>query len=195
MRYSDLIPHTASLALGKHVIYGLEDGQIIIRNMGQRNWMMSELPEHRLYIHADGREISPRHSDFFTDYQLKAETRPDLRLSLLEASEQVCNGADPLELMQNKNFPRRFAVLNDDTWSLQMSMHQTGGLPASLYLCGLQCLIRVYELNHYLDKPGEAFRQAFVTLEHGAPLIDVLNTLQPKVMPEKLYFDMTERRA
>jgi hypothetical protein len=195
MRYPDLITHTTNLPVGKHVLYDLEDGKVIIRNLGQRNWMLSELPEHRLYLIADGREISPRHSDFFTDYQLKSDTRPDLRLALLEASEQTCNGADPLDYMETKNFPRRFATLNDETWSLQTSAYQTGGLPTGMYLCGLQCLIRVYELNHMLEKPGESFRQAFINLEHGLPLLGVMNGLQPKVMPKKLYFNLTERPA
>ena len=195
MRYSDLITHTSDLAVGRHVIYHLDDGRIIIRNLGQRNWMLSELPEHRLFLEVEGREIAPRHSDFFTDYRLKSDSRPDLRHALLEAGEQICNGADPLDYLEAKNFPRRFDTLDDDTWSLQMSMHQTGGLPTAIYFCGLQCLIRVYELNHMLDKPGEAFRQAFINLEHGLPLLGVLNSLRPKVMPKKLYFNLTERRV
>ena len=68
-------------------------------------------------------------------------------------------------------------------------------MPTEVYLCGLQCLIRVYELNGMLDKPGESFRQAFVNLEHGIPLLDTLNSLQPKPMPNKMYFNLTERRA
>lgn len=195
MRYTDLITHTSNLPVGKHTIYDLPDGKVIIRNMGQRNWMMSELPEHRLYLLVEGREISPRHSDLLTDYQLKAETRPDLQLALREASEQICNGADPLDYMESKNFPRRLDTLNDETWPLQMSMYQTGGLPTAVYLCALQCLIRVYELNGILEKPGESFRQAFLNLEHGVPLLDVLNALQPKVMPKKIYFNLSERPA
>ena len=195
MRYTDLVTHTSNLAPGKHVIYNLEDGQVIIRNLGQRNWMMSEMPEHRLYLHADDREIAPRHADFIYDFQLKLDTRPELKLALFEASEQVCNGADPLELLQTKKLPARFSILNDDTWSLQTSHYQTGGLPTAIYLTGLQTLIRVYEINKQLDKPAEAFRQAFVNLEHNGSLLDVLHTLQPKVMPQKLYFNQTERLA
>jgi hypothetical protein len=116
-------------------------------------------------------------------------------LPLLEVSEQICNGSDPLELMQSGKFPRRFSQLNDDTWSLQTSAYQTAGLPTEVYLCGLQVLIRVYELNHTVEKPGEAFRQAFISLERGTPLLDVLKSLQPKPMPLKLYFDQTERLA
>ena len=195
MRYTDLVTHTANLTPGKHVIYDLEDGKVSIRNMGQRNWMMSDLPEHRLFLFADGREIAPRHSDFIYDFQLKLDTRPELKLTLLEASEQVCNGADPLELLQAKKLPARFSTLNDETWSMQTSAYQTGGLPTVIYLAGLQTLIRVYEINKQLDKPAEAFRQAFINLEHNGSLLDVLNTLQPKVMPKKIYFNQTERPA
>lgn len=195
MRYSGLVTETSNLPLGRHTIYDLEDGKVIIRNLGQRNWMMSELPEHRVFLYVEGREIAPRHSDIFIDYLLKIETRPELKFALLEASEQVCNDADPIELMLQKKFPRSFDTLDDDTWSLQMSMHQTGGLPTAIYLCGLQGLIRVYELNRMLEKPAEAFRRAFVNHEHGTPLLDVLNSLHPKVMPKKLYFDQTERLA
>ncbi len=195
MRYTDLITHTSSLSVGKHVIYDLEDGKVIIRNMGQRNWMMSELPEHRLYLLAGGREYAPRHSDFISDYLLKLETRPALHLSLADAAEQVCNGADPVELMTSKKLPRRFSTLNDETWSLQTSEYQTGGLPTAIFLAGLQTLIRVCELNKSLERSAEAFRQAFVNLEKGLPVLDVVNSLQPKVMPKKVYFNQTERTA
>jgi hypothetical protein len=178
MRYTDLVTHTANLTPGKHVIYDLEDGKVSIRNMGQRNWMMSDLPEHRLFLFADGREIAPRHSDFIYDFQLKLDTRPEL-----------------LELLQAKKLPARFSTLNDETWSMQTSAYQTGGLPTVIYLAGLQTLIRVYEINKQLDKPAEAFRQAFINLEHNGSLLDVLNTLQPKVMPKKIYFNQTERPA
>ena len=195
MRYLDLISHTTDLSVGKHVIYNLDDGQIIIRNMGQRNWMMSELHEHRLYLHVDGRELAPRHSDYFSDYLLKLETRHELKLALLEASETVCNGGDPVELMESKHLPRHFSVLSDETWTMQTSAYQTGGLPTAIYLAGLQVLIRVYELNKQLEHPAESFRQAFVNLEKGLPLLDVLNALQPKSLPRKLYFNRTERLA
>ena len=195
MRYLDLVNHTSSLPVGQNVIHDLEDGQVIIRNMGQRNWMMSELPEHRLFLHADGRELAPRHSDFIYDYLLKLETRPELKLAFCEAAEQVCNGADPVELMSLKKLPRRFSTLNDATWSLQTSEYQTGGLPTAIFLAGLQTLIRVYELNKSLDHPAEAFRQSFVNLEKGKSVLEVVNSLQPKVMPKKVYFNQTERRV
>lgn len=195
MRYLDLINQTSSLAVGQHVIHDLEDGKVIIRNMGQRNWMMSELPEHRLYLLAGGREYAPRHSDFISDYLLKLETRPALKLALSDAAEQVCNGADPVELMQSKKLPRFFSTLSDATWTLQTSESQTGGLPTAIFLAGLQALIRVYELNKSLDRPAEAFRQAFVNLEKGLPVLEVVNSLQPKVMPKKVYFNKTERTA
>jgi hypothetical protein len=107
----------------------------------------------------------------------------------------VCNGADPIELMQIKKFPRHFSDVSEETWTLQTSEYQTGGLPTAIFLAGLQALIRVYEINKSLARPAEAFRQAFINVEKGLPMLGVLNSLQPKVMPKKIYFNQTERPA
>jgi len=195
MHYSDLVQRTASLPLGRHILYDLSDGKVEIRNLGVRHPELSPLPEFRLYLHLDGHEMTPRHGDFFSDYLLKVETRPDLRLPLTEGCEQVCNGLGPSGLITAKRLPRRFAEAGEDTSSLQTSMYQTGGLPTELFLCGLQGLIRVFELNRWVDNPPEAFRQAFLGLEKGQPFVEVIGRLQPRVRPAKYYFDRTEHPA
>jgi hypothetical protein len=193
MHYSDLVQRTTSLPEGRHIVYDLPDGQVEIRNVGVRHPYLSSRPEFRLYLHVDGRETSPRHSDFFTDYLLKIEARTDLRLPLTEVCEQVCNGLGPQGLISNKRLPRRFAEAGESTWNLQTSMDQTAGLPTEVFLCGLQCLIRVCELNAYLDHAPEAFRMAFLSLEKGQPLMEVMARLRPQVVPGKRYFDRLQR--
>lgn len=177
------------------MIYELADGKVEIRNLGVRRPHLSPLPEFRLHLHLDGREMTPRHGDFFSDYLLKIETRADLRLPLTEACEQVCNGVGPTGIITAKHLPRRFADVGEATATMQTSMYQTGGLPTELFLCGLQGLIRVFELNHWVDNPTEAFRQAFLGLEKGQPYTDVIAKLHPQVRPQKYYFDRTLRPA
>ncbi|RPH95176.1 hypothetical protein EHM69_05190 [candidate division KSB1 bacterium] len=193
MHYSDLVQRTAALSEGRHVIYEMPEGRVEIRNIGVGNPQLSARPEFRLYLFLDGREMQPRHSDFFCDYLLKIETRPDLHLPLTEACEQVCNGTAPTGVMTAKRLPRKFAETGESTWSMQTSMYANGGLPTELFLCGLQGLLRVYELNHWLDNSPEAFRQVFLKLEKGQPYVDVVRDLFPLVRPEKRYFDRMER--
>ena len=193
MHYSDLVARTASLPIGTHLLYELPDGRIEIRNMGVRHPLLAPKPEYRLYVTVAGRVICPRHSDFFVDYLLKIEARPDLRLPLTEACEQVCNGVSPQQLMEHKRLPRLFAEVGESTIALQKTLEQTGGLPTEVFLCGLQGLIRVYDLNRSLEKVPEAFRHAFLRLEKGEPYVVVARDLQPKVMPGKRYFNRLAR--
>lgn len=193
MLYKDLIAKTKNLDSGRHTFYSFPDGHVEIRNVGQRHDYLSARPEYRLILRFDQRDITPRHSDFFTDFLLKIETRHDLRMKITEACEMVCNGADPLETMAHKNLPRYFADWGEETWSYQMAMYQTGGLPTDLMLTGIQAMIRCYELNDSSTNWPESFRQAFVSLEKGTPLLDVVKKLSPQVMPGKRYFDRLER--
>lgn len=193
MHYTDLATHTAALAAGRHTIYDLPEGRVEIRNLGVRHPMLPQHPEYRLCVTVDSRVITPRHGDFFVDYLLKVDARPELRLPLTEACEQVCNGLSPREVMQNKKLPRWFGQVGEETAALQKTLEQTGGLPTEVFLCGLQCLIRVYELNQSLLKPPEAFRQAFLKLEKGQPYVEVARELQPQVMPGKRYFNRLTR--
>ena len=165
-----------------------------IRNVGQRHHSLTVQPEFRLQLWFDQREISPRHGDFFTDFLLKIETRPEFRLPLTETCELVCNGSDPLDSAQQHKLPAYFAEWGERTWSFQMSMHQTGGLPTGVFLCGLQTLIRVYQLNDPTRNWPELYRVGFVNLEKGQPLLDVVKTLAPIVRPGKRYFDRMERK-
>lgn len=193
MHYTDLIAHTNALPLGSYVVYDLPDGRIEIRNLGVRHPDLSPHPEFRLELLVNGRRFTPRHGDFFSDFVLKTEARPPLRLPLSETCEQICNGVDPQALMVSKQFPRLFAEVGDETWSLQTSMDQTGGLPTEVFLCGLQTLTRVFDLNEWLPRAPEAFRQAFLKLEKGDPLPEVLRNLQPQIRSGKRYFNRLER--
>jgi hypothetical protein len=197
MHFTDLVTHTSALPVGRHVIYDLPEGKVIIRNVGILHPSLSPNPAYRLHLYVGGREVMPRHTDFFSDYLLKVQIRPDLRLPLSEACEQVCNGASPQSLMSSvsKHLPRFFAEAGDATWTFQTSEDETGGLPTEVFLCGLQTLIRVYELNGFLDKPREAFRQVFLALEQGKPLPEVVQQLRPEVRPAKRYFNRLERKA
>jgi hypothetical protein len=193
MLYKDLITKTAKLPEGRHLIYKLSDGELEIRNVGQRHEHLSARPEHRLHVLFDQRELTPRHGDFFTDFLLKIETRPELRMAITEACEMVCNGADPLESFAHKKLPKFFAEWGEETWSYQMAMYQTGGLPTDLMLAGIQLLIRCHDLNDPSVNWPEQFRQAYVALEKGSLLLEVVTTLKPRVMPGKRYFDRLER--
>jgi hypothetical protein len=156
---------------------------------------MSDRPEFRLLLLMNGKQFTPRHSDFFTDLQLKLEIRPDLKLHLVESCEALCNGADPVETAKSHSFPDYFSKPGDETWTLQTTMYQTGGLPTEIFFCGLQCLIRVYDLNDPALGAPEAFRKAFVNLEKAMPVIEAVKHLKPQVLPGKRYFDRVERFA
>jgi hypothetical protein len=195
MHYSDLVAHTPKLPVGRHIIYDLPEGKVEIQNAGVRNPSLSPLPEFRLHLYVDGRLLTPRHSDFFTDYLLKVDARPDLHLPLTEACEQVCNGTSPQAIMTSKRLPRWFSEASDKTFFFQKTQDETAGLPTELFLCGLQGLIRVYELNSYVPKAAEAFRTAFLGLEKGQPFIEVVKPLSPQVRPDKRYFNGLARRA
>jgi hypothetical protein len=194
MHYNDLVLITNTLTPGWHTIYDLPDGAVRIRNLGVRQPALSPLPEFRLYLKVDGRELTPRHSDFFVDFLLKVESRPELRLPLTESCEHVCNGASPQGLLSSKRLPRLFSELNEKSWTMQKAQDQTGGLPTEVFLCGLQVLIRVYELNRVVDDPREAFRKAYLGLEKGQALNDVIKLLEPQVMPGKRYFNALDRK-
>lgn len=193
MLYSDLIQRTKALSEGRHTVYELKEGCIEIDNVGIRHAHLSHRPEFRVLLRVDGRELIPRHSDFLSDYLLKVETRPELRLPLTEACEHVCAGADPLEQIEHRRLPLRFSEFSEATWHMQTSMYATGGLPTAILLGGLQVLLRVYELNESLPKPPDAFRQAFISLEKGTSLLEVATKLRPQVMPGKRYYDRLMR--
>jgi hypothetical protein len=193
MHYTDLVQRTQSLPAGRHTIYELPDGRVEIRNVGQRHDHLAPQAEFRLYMSVDGREMAPRQGDFFSDFLLKIEARPDLRLPLTEASEQVCNGMSPQGMITSKRLPARFSEVGDATWTMQTSRDQTSGLPTDILLCGLQGLIRVYELNKFFDNVPEQFRQAFLGLEKGKPLNEVVAGLKPLVRPAKRYFNRVQR--
>jgi hypothetical protein len=195
MHYSDLVAHTASLSEGRHIIYDLPEGKVEIQNAGVRNKGLSSRPEYRLNVYLDNRRIAPRHGDVFTDYLLKVEARPELHLPLTEACEQVCNGLSPQAIMTSKRLPRWFAEPSDKTYPFQKSQDETAGLPTELFLCALQVIIRVYELNDYVPKTAEAFRNAFLGLEKGKSHIDVAKTLAPQIRPGKRYFSGLLRKA
>lgn len=193
MHYKDLVTKTAVLGIGRHNVYELADGIVQLRNVGVRHPDLSPREEFRLHLIFDQRELTPRHSDFFNDFLLKIETRHEFRLALTESCELVCNGSDPVETIAHRKLPAYFAEWGESTWSYQMSMYQTGGLPTDVMLCGLQVMIRSYELNDPTRNWPELFRVAFVNLEKGQPLVDVLKTLAPIIRPGKLYFDRKQR--
>ncbi len=195
MFYKDLIAKTKDLPEGRHNIYSFKEGNIEIRNVGVRHVDLTPHPEWRMSVVVDGREISPRHADFFTDFLLKIEVKPELRVVLSEVCEFVCNGSNPLDLIEQKKLPPWFSEWGESTWGFQMSMYQTGGLPTNIFLCGLQVLIRVYEWNDPSFKAAEAFRQAFVSLERNVPLLEVVKKVTPEVRPGKRYFNRTHRIA
>lgn len=193
MRYSDLIEKTKNLPLGKHVVAELATGRVMIHNVGTRHHYMSQRPEYRLVIETGGKTYTPRHSDFLTDYMLKCECRPDLRLALSEACDAMCNGAAASELKENKKLPPYFGEVNDATWSYQTSNFQTGGLSTELFLNGLQALIRVFDLNDPELKAPEAFRKAFLDAQAGKSVAEAAQRLRPQIKGGKRYFDRLER--
>lgn len=193
MRYSDLIEKTKDLPLGKHVVTELSTGRIIIQNTGTRHHYLSPRPEYRLSIESGGKSFAPRHSDFLSDYLLKCDCRPELRLPLSEACDAVCNGMSPSEQIENKKLPAYFSEVNRDTWSYQTSGFQTGGLSTELFMYGLQAMIRVYDLNDPELKAPEAFRKAFLDVQGGGTVPDAVQRLRPQIRGGKRYFDKLER--
>ncbi|MCC6476952.1 hypothetical protein IT157_07835 [bacterium] len=193
MLYSDLVNKTRQLAQGAHVIYNLESGKVIIQQVGVRHHYLTQNPEYRLAIEVGGKRFTPRHTDFLSDYLLKVEARPELRLALSDACDALCNGAKPSELIEQKKLPANFADEGLATWTFQTSSYQTGGLPTALLLCGLQCLIRVYELNDPNFNAREEFRKAFLEIQGGAKIEQIGKKLMPHVRPGKRYFDKLER--
>jgi hypothetical protein len=193
VRYSDLIEKTKDLSLGNHVIHELQSGRVVIQNVGSRHQYMSARPEFRLIVESGGKSFTPRHSDFLSDYLLKCDCRPDIRLPFSEACDAVCNGMSPSEQIENKKLPQFFAEANKETWSYQTSSFQTGGLSTELYMYGLQALIRVYDLNDPELKAPEAFRKAFLDVQGGASVSEAAQRLRPQVRGGKRYFDKLER--
>ncbi len=193
MRYPDLVERTNNLPFGSHVVTELETGQVLIHNVGVRHHYMSQQPEFRLTIETAGKIYSPRHSDFLTDYLLKCESRPELRLALSEACDAVCNGAAPREMIESKKLPAYFSEVSDKTWSYQTSSFQVGGLSTELFLYGLQAMIRVYDLNDPEFKAPEAFRKSFLDVQSGDSAHEAAAKLKPQFRSGKRYFDRLER--
>lgn len=193
MRYSDLIEKTKNLPLGKHIIGEFATGRVLIHNVGSRHHYMSPRPEFRVVVETGGKTYTPRHSDFLSDYVLKCECRPELRLALSDACDALCNGASPSELKESKKLPAYFSEVTDASWSYQTSSFQTGGLSTELFLNGLQALIRVHDLNDPELKAPEAFRQAFLDVQGGKSVAEASQRLRPQIKGGKRYFDRLER--
>lgn len=193
MRYSDLVEKTKNLSRGKLVIAELETGRVIIHNVGVRHHYMSTRNEYRLIIEIGGKTYTPRHSDFLSDYILKCECRPELRLALSDSCDAVCNGMSPTEIREAKKLPLQFSEVNDASWSFQTSAFQTGGLPTDLFLAGLQAQIRVFDMNDPTLKAPERFREAFLLVQKGISVAEAAQTLRPQILGGKRYFDRLER--
>jgi hypothetical protein len=193
MLYTNLITKTTSLSIGRHVIYELGTDRVVIHNMGIAHPYRAPRDEYHLELIVNGRTQTPRFTDFFTDFLLKWEVRLDLHLPLTESCELVCNGADPLNVVAPKPLPDHFSEESQANWTLQTSSYQTAGLPTRVLLCGLQGMIRVYDLTDPNLKAPEVFRTAFRELSQGKPLHEIAKPLFPEVLPGKRYFDAVER--
>lgn len=193
MRYPDLVERAKQLPVGKHNLFDLKSGKVIFHNLGVRHHHMANHDEYRLLLEINGREYSPRHGDFFTDFQLKLETMPDQRLALMDACELVCNEADPADVIKRHTIPETFATESEASWSLQTSAYQTGGLPTEILFYGLQAMILVYHLNDPASHAPEAFRKVFVDMSHGIPQHEASLHIKPQVRPGKRYFDLLDR--
>lgn len=179
--------------MGKHRIYEREPDAVFIENAGQRHPSFPERDIYRLVIRWNGRDLTVRHVDLFHDLCLKMEVRPDLRLSLLEACEQIANGAAPSQLLEQRRFPRTFQEPAGEECPGRTSLEQTAGLPTELFLCALQGLILVYEHNEPTMKAPEAFRHALTRLEAGDSFVEVMKRLAPQTPIGKRYYDLSKR--
>jgi hypothetical protein len=191
MRYSDLKVQTANLPVGRHLIYERGPDAVFVEVVKQ-----AQLPDrtvYRLVVRWSDFDRVPRHSDLFTDLLLKAEARPDLRLSLLEACEQICSGVAPSQLFEQCRFPRYFREPGDAQLAYPMTMYQTAGMPTELFLCALQGLIVVYDDNDPKANAPDMFRHAFSRLGAGDPVLEVLAKLAPQTPAGKRYYDLSKR--
>jgi hypothetical protein len=194
MRYSDLKAQTESLTTGRHLIYNLAPDAVFIDNAGRRHPHLPAHPVYRLVVRWNRRETKPRNSDIFTDFQLKVTAKPELRLSLLEACEQICNGADPVQVFESRGFPQQFREGGDAEWALPMTMYQTAGLPTLLFLCVVQVLILVTDYNDRAVNAPQIFRHAFNRLAAGDSVFDITKKLAPQTPIEKRYYDLSKRK-
>jgi len=193
MRYADLKAQTAKLTVGRHLIYEREPDAVFIENVGQRNPALPNWPVYRLVVRWNGRDVTPRHSDIFRDLLLKIEARPDLRLPILEACEQVSAGADPLQLVEQRQLPRYFREPNETEWGRPTTMAQTAGLPTELLLCALQDLLLVYEHNEPKMNAPEVLRQAFNRILSGESVSEIMRQFAPRTPLSKRYYDLSVR--
>jgi hypothetical protein len=195
MRYQDLLAKAKEMPVGKHTLFDLSGGKIILHNTGVRHMYMSDRDEYRLLLEINGKSFHPRHSDFFTDFLLKLDAKPDTRLAMNDACELVCNEADPMDVLKKHDFPPYFSSVGQATWTLQTTAYQTAGFSTEVLFCGLQAMILVSALNDPAMHAPEAFRKVFVELSHGIPLHEAAAPLMPAVRPGKRYFDQLERDA
>jgi hypothetical protein len=193
MRYADLKAQTAKLTVGRHLIYEREPDAVFIENIGQRNPALPHWPVYRLVVRWNGRDVRPRHSDLFNDLLLKIEARPDWRLPILEACEQVCAGADPLQLAEQRQLPRYFRELSEAEWGRSMTMLQTAGLPTELLLCALQGFILAQEHNEPKMSAPEVLRKAFNRIISGGSTPEIMRQLALQTPVGKRYYDLSVR--
>ncbi len=194
MRYSDLKAQTESLTAGRHLIYDLAPDAVFIDNAGRRHPHLPAQNIYQLVVQWNRRETKPRNSDLFTDLLLKTKARPELRHSLLEACEQICIGADPAQVFENRSFPQQFREGGDADWALPMTMYRTAGLPTLLFLCVVQGLILVTDYNDRTVNAPEIFRHAFNRLAAGDSVLEVTKKLAPQTPIEKRYYDLSKRK-
>ncbi len=193
MRYADLKAQTAKLTVGRHLIYETEPDAVVIENVGQRNPALPNWSIYRLLVRWNSRDLTPRHSDLLNDLLLKIEARPDLRLPILEACEQICAGADPLRLVEQEQLPRYFREPNETEWSRQTTIAQTAGLPTELLLCALQGLILVQDHNEPKMNAAEILRQAFSRIKSGESKSELVRLFAPRTLLGKRYYDLSVR--
>jgi hypothetical protein len=137
--------------------------------------------------------VRPRHSDLFNDLLLKIEARPDWRLPILEACEQVCAGADPLQLVEQRQLPRYFRELSEAEWGRSMTMLQTAGLTTELLLCALQGFILAQEHNEPKMSAPEILRQAFSRIISGGSIPEIMRQFAPRTPVGKRHYDLSIR--
>ena len=193
MRYADLKTQTEKLPIGRHLIYEYDPDAIFIENVGQRHEALPERHIYRLIVRWGGRDTMPRYSDLFTDLLLKVEARPDLRLSLLETCEQICSGAAPSQLFEQRKFPHYFRESGETEWARPTTIEQTAGLPTELFLCALQGLILVFDHNDPGVNAPEIFRHGFNRVAAGDSILEVIDKLAPLTPVGKRYYDLSQR--